>query len=277
MTQEKKRITVPDLKKIGSFLAQLDKHILSAIAKRMDLSVFVEQRKRLEEANQPILRREVEANRLEQAALWGKEYGIDPQFARSIQYALMAESCRVQLESREFGLNEEEERYANGPKDEWYEYLRRNLLALTDAVAPVYDLMYESAPFATRSYQAYETNIIGREIETLKAIGETERAIDLGCATGKIAFKLSSHFQDVIGFDLSPAMVSAAQVNLQEYGYKNIVFQIVDIEKHLPLESNSVSLVVINLGTASDVQNARSLLANVKNVLKKDGRFILSF
>lgn len=277
MTDSKKRIIVPDLKKIGGFLAQLDRHIISAIAKRMDLSVLVEKRKRIEEAGQPILRRGIEAQRVEQAADWAREYGIDPQFAKSIQYFLMAESCRVQLESRESGLSEEEERYANGPKDEWYSFLRRNLLALTCEVAPVYDQMYQSAPFATRSYLSYEATIVGREIETLKALRNTRKAIDLGCATGRIALQLAPHFQEVIGYDLSPAMISAAQNNLQECGHQNVNFQLADIEEHLLIESNSVSLAVMNLGTASDVLNTRLLLAGLKNILTRDGRFILSF
>lgn len=277
MPDSKKRITIPDLKSLGKNLAQIDQHIVSVAATRMDLATLVEQRKRLEESNQPIIRREVETRRLEQVAGWAEEFGINPQFAQSIQYLMMAEACRVQMENREFGLNAEEEQYTNGSKEDWYDYLRQNLLALTEDVAPVYDQMYASAPFATRSYLAYETNIIKREIETVKALNNTGKAIDLGCATGRIAFQFSPHFQEVAGYDISPAMIQVAQDNLEEYGYKNVNFCLADIEEHLPIENNSVSLAIMNLGTASDILNTKSLLANLKNILKKDGRFILSF
>jgi ubiquinone/menaquinone biosynthesis C-methylase UbiE len=45
----------------------------------------------------------------------------------------------------------------------------------------------------------------------------------------------------------------------------------------LPLEDGSVSFVAMTLGTASDVKNIRKVLASIRRVLNKDGRFVLSF
>lgn len=278
MSKDRKRVVIPELQKIGRALAQVDQHILSAAARRRDLVILVEKRKRLEEGNQPILRREVEEKRLLQAREWGQEYGLDPNFCQALQLFIISESCRTQLEERELHLGETEEELYSGSRDAWQGQLRQNLLALTAEVAPQYDEMYgDSAPFATQSYVQFEENRIRAEIETLKAIHNVDLALDIGCATGRMTFQLAPHFSKVVGVDVSPDMVRVAKDRASEKNVGNVSFELTDVEGGLPIEPHSVSLALMNLGTASDIHNTRQLLTALNGVLKKDGRFLLSF
>jgi SAM-dependent methyltransferase len=58
---------------------------------------------------------------------------------------------------------------------------------------------------------------------------------------------------------------------------QNVSFAEVDIEQEIPAEENSASLVVMNLGTASDIHEIELLISRIRNILMKDGQFLLSF
>lgn len=277
--KKRKRGEPPTLKELGVYLAKIDRHIIALLARRTELVLLVEERKKIEGI--PILRKGTEEQRLEKIKEWAKEKGIDPNFAQALLYIIIAESCRAQIEQlqkRTLEVPSEEDGLFEADRAQWYACLKNNLLTLTAEIAPFYDQQYsDKAPFATRSYLAFETILLKKEMDTLKALGNLNLAVDLGCATGRITFMLAPHFQRVIGYDISPAMIKQAQMKAQSNNVKNAEFVTLDFEKGIPLQDNSVSLVIMNLGTASDVMYLRQILAGIARILKKDGRFLLSF
>lgn len=152
--------------------------------------------------------------------------------------------------------------------------LKSNLLELTRDWAPTYDENYDSAFFATHSYLEMEMEILRQEIQMLD---ERSKFLDLGCATGRLTIPLAQHFQAAIGYDISVDMLQLAREKVAGEECNRICFKDADVELGIPEKDNSVSLVVMNLGTASDVKDIKIVLDETRRVLRKDGRFFFSF
>ncbi|TSC94561.1 MAG: hypothetical protein CEN87_402 [Parcubacteria group bacterium Licking1014_1] len=269
------RIIIPDLKELGKRLKKVDHHLVALLAKRTILAKQVQERKRID-GNQPIIRLETEEQRLSDVRKWADRRGVNPTFAESIFYFIIAESCRVQIDHLQANTGEIEKlRKAN--KEEFYKILKNNLLALTAETASSHDDNYgASADYATALYMKFEDEAINREIDTLRSLNNLDLALDLGCATGRIAFMVAPHFAKTIGIDISPQMIDESyKKNIP--GDNSIEFREFDLENGIPVENESASLVVMNLGTASDIRDIKRMVAATKRVLKKDGRFAFSF
>ncbi len=81
----------------------------------------------------------------------------------------------------------------------------------------------------------------------------------------------------VIGIDLTENMLKKARENAEKHGYRNVEFRHGDIEQRIPVEDNSVDLVisncVINLTT-----NKEKTFREIYRILKPDrkGMMIIS-
>jgi ubiquinone/menaquinone biosynthesis C-methylase UbiE/chorismate mutase len=278
---KKRRVNRSDLTGLRPQISGIDLHLASVLLKRLNVARQVEEWKSLEEqdqATQNIVQPDVEAKKLTEFSHIFESRGESPDFARNVLWATMAESCRVQIIKKQTRKPEEEELFEKD-RPAWFEFLRGNLLRMTEAVAPTYDTeMYGSeAPFAMQSYMAYEGAALQKKVDTLKSLGIADNAVDLGCATGNCSLTLARNFKSVVGYDISPEMIKRARIKAAENGIENVSFANVDIEKSLNIANGSVSLVVMNLGTASDIPNLRTVLATIRRILCKDGRFLLSF
>lgn len=258
-----------DLGTIGARLRKIDKQIIALLSQRMKLSLQVEQWK--EQHAQPILRPETENERLEGIAEFAKTVGVNPHFARAMLYFIIRESCAVQID---YLQDKSQHEVVPSDEAEWYQQLKGNLLALTAEIADRYDQFYDQDFFATHAYLGFEDKLLKREMFLLEDKG---LALDIGCATGRISIDLAPVFNQVIGYDISPDMITQAKAKLTKEGLQHVRFEVVDVENGIPLESAAVSLVVMNMGTASDIQNIQGLLKETERVLKPDGRFLLSF
>lgn len=256
-----------DLGELGKRLKMVDQHVIALLAQRMDLAKQVETYKRIHQ--EPLIRLGIEDERIDGARVLAKTKGLNPNFVASFLYFIIAEACRVEISQMQ---------EAPVAQDLSPEQLKANLLTLTKEVAPSYNKNYTRNSFATRAYLEFEESTIKREIKKLKALGMLDLALDLGCATGKISFKLAESFQRVVGYDISPEMIEEAQKNLLKAKvFDNIEFKVTDIEGGIPEEDNSVSLVVMSLGTASDIFNLQKVLVDIRRILKPDGRVLFSF
>lgn len=262
--------TMLNLEQLGVRLASVDTMIMVLAKRRMELALQVGHYKRRE--NEKIFRADVEDKRIAKIKEWALEHGLNPNFAASFLYLLIDESCKQQMiQLQEESLSVIEPKNEN----EWYEGLKRNLLTLTERWCDSYDSDYEKHAFATKEYLDFERILIKCEIERLLNRG---LAIDLGCATGRMTLPLSEHFERSVGYDISQHMVVTARRNaeLHAFGVRNS-FEQIDIEDGIPLGDATVSFVVMNLGTASDVRNIRGVIRETLRVLRPGGRFLFSF
>lgn len=257
---------------MGARIDQIDEFILILIAQRMRLSLNVAAWKGSQEPPQPIFRKDKEDERLRNAMVIGEKLGLKPNFVFAMLYTLIGESCKEQM----IELQGKFKRLPDVKDDEWFDLLKQNLLELTEIIAPTYDEEYVGEFFASQQYREFEKRMIARDADLT---GPCDFAIDLGCATGEQTFHLATRFEKVVGYDVSSTMIDQAnrRLELSKEHFPYVSFEQVDLEQGIPLPDNSVSFVLMNLGTASDIRNITGLITEIERVLVVGGGFFLSF
>ena len=103
---------------------------------------------------------------------------------------------------------------------------------------------------------------------------ECETVVDLGSGAGIDSFLASKQVNNggkVIGIDFTDEMLNKARKSAIENGFRNVEFKKGDIESQIPLEDNSVDVVisncVINLTT-----NKLKTFKEVFRILNKNGK-----
>lgn len=158
--------------------------------------------------------------------------------------------------------------------DAWEEGKRQHLL-LSEAVADIYDDVYERSNFATGAYMRYEASTVQRAAQ--RALDRTI-ALDLGCGTGRDSFPLARYFTQVYAYDMSPAMIRAANRTKLRRGFGNIAFTVLDVESGpLPHPEASISLVNSAFGMGSFVRQPEVLFREVRRILMPGGVAVFSF
>jgi ubiquinone/menaquinone biosynthesis C-methylase UbiE len=104
-------------------------------------------------------------------------------------------------------------------------------------------------------------------------INEGNIVVDLGSGAGIDVFLAANLVKEsgkVIGIDMTENMLKKARENAEKHGYRNVEFRQGDIEQRIPVEDDSVDLVVsncvINLTT-----NKENTFREIYRILKPDG------
>lgn len=106
-------------------------------------------------------------------------------------------------------------------------------------------------------------------------VGET--CIDLGCGKGADLIRLREAVGDqglVIGIDVSEGMLTKAAKQIEKFGYTNVKLVRSELEQ-LPVAGGIANLVISNC-TINHASNKRAVWSEIKRVLKKGGRFVVS-
>lgn len=104
-----------------------------------------------------------------------------------------------------------------------------------------------------------------------------EVCVDLGCGKGTDLIRLREAVGDtgfVFGVDVSEGMLAKAQRTIDKFGYHNINLVRCELEQ-LQLGDKVADLIVSNC-TINHAQNKRAVWSEIKRVLKKGGRFVVS-
>jgi ubiquinone/menaquinone biosynthesis C-methylase UbiE/chorismate mutase len=280
------------MKKLGEDFVAVDRLIMDLIKRRMDLAQLVARQKIRDAAEKKtaestksgktqgdenyleIYNRQRELDRLKGIKSHADRIGLDSDFAQAILYLLFGESIKEQVKllqkTQQLDLEtaEDKDRQAQ---------LRQNLIELTEYICEKYDSGYSEVYYATDAYGKFEAELLAADIAKLR---HRKLALDLGCGTGSLSLDLATlrKFEQVRGYDLSEDMISVANRKRQQMGAENVIFERRDIEAgEFPAETGSVSYVVMNVGTASDMVDLPKMLATVGRVLEPGGRFFLSF
>jgi ubiquinone/menaquinone biosynthesis C-methylase UbiE len=108
-------------------------------------------------------------------------------------------------------------------------------------------------------------------------IREGEIVLDLGSGGGVDVFRASKLVGEkgrVIGLDATPEMIFRARETAKKYDYKNVEFRLGEIE-HMPIESNSVDLVISNC-VLNLVPDKGSAFDEIYRVLRPGGGISVS-
>jgi ubiquinone/menaquinone biosynthesis C-methylase UbiE len=97
------------------------------------------------------------------------------------------------------------------------------------------------------------------------------RALDVGCGTGSLVWRLASRAEEVVGVELSPAMVAHARESLTERGLPNASFVLGDVTTALAhLEADHFDLATMVLVIHEMPDEARpSVLAEVARLARR--------
>jgi arsenite methyltransferase len=108
-------------------------------------------------------------------------------------------------------------------------------------------------------------------------IGEGQTVVDLGSGAGNDAFvarALVGPRGDVIGIDMTPAMIDKARALATELKLDNVSFHLGDIE-HIPMSDSKADVVVSNC-VLNLVPDKKQAFAEVFRILKPGGHFCIS-
>ena len=136
-----------------------------------------------------------------------------------------------------------------------------------DKFARYYDRIY-----ADKDYRRE----IDRMLEAAKSYtkrSKIDRILDVGCGTGGHTFELARRGYDVVGVDISPAMIDVAEVKRRAQPADRLKFYCCDIKE---LEENNFDLVVSLFNVVNHIETLGELLAFFKAVnerLSPDGLY----
>ncbi len=108
-------------------------------------------------------------------------------------------------------------------------------------------------------------------------INKGETVVDLGCGAGAdlcVAALLVGDTGEVIGIDVTPAMVEKARSNIALMGFTNAKVELGDL-LNLPLDENSVDVVISN-GAINLSTKQACVFREIFRVLKPHGRLYLA-
>jgi SAM-dependent methyltransferase/chorismate mutase len=244
-------------------LRKIDRHVLALISQRVLLARRIA---KTQTQTGGATRADVfGADVPQHIVMWAKDHGMAPELAIGLMKQLNDAALSPAEPARERHRGAE----AQDPAT-----LRANLLALTARIARDYDTKYDKQFFATGLQRLFESIFYER---TIADVEDRELALDLGCATGSYARRMSFTFRKVIGFDISPVMVDYAKRSPRPSNPEVLDYREADLECGIPVGDASASMIVMSFGTASETGDLHRLLREIERVLKPGGKALLSF
>ncbi len=101
----------------------------------------------------------------------------------------------------------------------------------------------------------------------------TERVLDIACGPGYIAEAFAKHAREVVGLDLTEAMLAIARERTELHGVKNISFRAGDAQ-NLPFEDDQIDLVVCRLAL-HHVQDPAKAVREMARVCRGGGNIMV--
>jgi arsenite methyltransferase len=105
-----------------------------------------------------------------------------------------------------------------------------------------------------------------------------ETVVDLGSGGGIDVFLSANKVTEVgrvIGIDMTDEMLERAKRNARKGGYTNVDFRKGDIENGIPIDDNSVDVVISNC-VINLTMNKVNAFKEVHRILKQNGRMVIS-
>lgn len=134
--------------------------------------------------------------------------------------------------------------------------------AFWDKVAPKY------AQDPIKDMAAYEYTLE----RTKSYLTPDDRVLEMGCGTGSTALLIAPHVREIVGTDLSPAMVGIACEKAMNDGRANTDFRVATAEAAVRLDEHFD--VVLGFNLFHLVKSAEDVFADVHRMLPKGGYFI---
>jgi ubiquinone/menaquinone biosynthesis C-methylase UbiE len=129
----------------------------------------------------------------------------------------------------------------------------------------------QAKAFASNPW-VYDEERIKRLVSAARLTG-TERVLDIATGPGYIAEAFAKRAREVVGMDLTEAMLAIARERTTEHGVGNISFRMGDAQ-NLPFEENQFDVVVCRLAL-HHVQQPFQVLSEMSRVCRRDGTVLV--
>lgn len=124
------------------------------------------------------------------------------------------------------------------------------------------------------AFPAYQ-ELVKKAVKEVCASGAHSRVLDAGCGTGNVALALGREGCEVMGLDLSSAMLARAERKRRKAAVKSASFILADLEAPLPFCDASFDCVVA-IHSLYAVRTPGAALGELSRVLKPSGRLVVS-
>ncbi len=111
-------------------------------------------------------------------------------------------------------------------------------------------------------------------IKQLMGSGYGGVLLEIGCGTGIHLFELTDYFNKIIGTDLSPAMIAAAESHRASHPRRDDIRLLVDPAERLSSLMDDEVDIVLCVGAFEHMLDKPRVLLQIKRVLKGGGAFI---
>ena len=125
--------------------------------------------------------------------------------------------------------------------------------------------------YATSSYHQTSPDLVA--MLAAAALNPSQRVLDLGTGTGHTALAFADHVGEVVGLDLTPAMLEQARSLAEAQGVSNVRFELGDATA-LPYENDCFDLVTCRV-CAHHFADPRAALREAVRVLHPNGELLL--
>lgn len=132
--------------------------------------------------------------------------------------------------------------------------------------------------------QRFEEEALRRTLDASQGARQCGLAVDVGCGDGRHSRVLAKYFSEVIAFDLSPAMIRAAQnkdAQQMKSSAGHITYYECDVEYETFPEEESIrgqaDFVCASFGMPSFVKDTAAFARRVYSWLKPEGRALFTF
>ena len=129
----------------------------------------------------------------------------------------------------------------------------------------------QAAAFAANPWVSDEQRI-ARLVSAARLTG-TERILDIATGPGYIAEAFAKNSREVLGMDLTEAMLAIARARTEERGVKNISFSAGDAQ-NLPFDDGQFDVVVCRLAL-HHVQQPAKVLSGMARVCRRGGMVLV--
>jgi len=137
----------------------------------------------------------------------------------------------------------------------------------------LYARVYDSLPKYYKPYQRLLADVVA-VVENNTPKGG--RILDAGCGTGNYSIELGRRGYDVVGMDLSPAMLERARLKQKEAGLGSVEFRECDIEEGLAFYHDGSFDCVVSIHALYVLEAPEIAIGEYFRVLKPGGRLVLA-
>jgi phosphatidylethanolamine/phosphatidyl-N-methylethanolamine N-methyltransferase len=137
----------------------------------------------------------------------------------------------------------------------------------------VYSYVYDFLPRYFRSYQKLLADVVSSVESNVPKGG---RVLDSGCGTGNFSIGLGLRGYEVVGIDISRAMLQRARLKKKKAGLQNVEFKEWDIEKGLAFYPDGNFDCVISVHALYTLREPEAAIREYLRVLKPAGHLIIA-